>query len=212
MKVRIGKYINWVGPYQLVEKLFFWQEKYPNDTLAQRWDYQLSDRIGDWLANTWVNDFCQWVHAKRQRTVKIQIDCWDTWSADHTLSMIVVPMLKQLQDTKHGAPVVDVEDVPKNLRPTKLQFEKYKTTGDVDPKFFKRWDWVLNEMIWAHEQIINNDSDGQFYDHSEANDPNDDFTIQVSKIKVDKKGLKAHHDRINNGLRLFGKYYRALWD
>ena len=211
MKVRIGKYINWVGPYQLVEKLFFWQEKYPNDTLAQRWDYQLSDRIGDWLANTWVNDFCQWVHAKRQRTVKIQIDCWDTWSADHTLSMIVVPMLKQLQDTKHGAPVVDVEDVPKNLRPTKLQFEKYKTTGEVDPKFFKRWDWVIDEMIFAMQEIAQyRPLEDQFYDSSQM-DETADFTTQLKQMKIDIEGLNAYYDRVANGCRLFGKYFERLW-
>ena len=34
----------------------------------------------------------------------------------------------------------------------------------------------------------------------------------INKIKVDRKGLKAHHDRISNGLILFGKYYRSLWD
>ena len=70
----------------------------------------------------------------------------------------------------------------------------------------------MDEMIWAHEQLLDDDNDSQFYDHSEAHDPFDDINAQIRKIKVDRKGLKAHHDRINNGLRLFGKYYRALWD
>jgi hypothetical protein len=30
--------------------------------------------------------------------------------------------------------------------------------------------------------------------------------------KFDKKGYTKHHERISNGTRLFGKYYRALWD
>jgi hypothetical protein len=29
---------------------------------------------------------------------------------------------------------------------------------------------------------------------------------------VDRPGEEAHHKRISNGLRLFGRYYRALWD
>ena len=37
----------------------------------------------------------------------VKIDYWDTWSMDHTLSYIIVPMLKQLKATKHGAPYVD---------------------------------------------------------------------------------------------------------
>ena len=29
---------------------------------------------------------------------------------------------------------------------------------------------------------------------------------------VDREGIKAYNERINNGMRLFGKYYRGLWD
>jgi len=39
-----------------------------------------------------------------------------------------------------------------------------------------------------------------------------DIDKSIRNIKVDHKGLKAHNARIDNGLRLFGKYYRALWD
>ena len=213
MKVYIGKYLNWWGPYQLVDKLFFWHEKYPKEELAARWDYRLHDRMGDWLASTWVADFCSWIYSKRKRTEYVKIDNYDVWSMDHTLSLIVVPMLKRLKEVKHGAPLVDDEDVPKNLRSTTKSAQKVKKNPwDTDGNHFTRFDWVLDEMIWAHEQLISDDGDGQFYDHSQADDPNDDLNTQIRKIKVDRKGLKAYHDRINNGLRLFGKYYRALWD
>jgi hypothetical protein len=35
--------------------------------------------------------------------------------------------------------------------------------------------------------------------------PNDTF-------KIDHEGRKVHRARIDNGMRLFGKYYGALWD
>jgi len=213
MKVKIGKYLHWWGPYQLVEALFFWQEKYPEDKLAQRWDYRLSDKMGDWLAKTWVADACSWIYSKRTRTIKIHIDNYDTWSLDYTLSLVAVPMLKQLKAVKHGAPLVDDEDVPPKLRSTTKSAQKAKKNSwDTDGNHFRRWDWVMDEMIWAHEQIIDDDGDSKFYNHTLADNPNDDLNTQIRKIKVDRKGLKAHHDRINNGLRLFGKYYRALWD
>lgn len=213
MRVKIGKYLNWWGPYQILDALFFWQEKYPKDKLAARWDYRLKDQLGDWLAKTWVADACQWIYDKRKRTVKIHIDNFDYWSADYTLSLITVPLLKKLKDAKHGAPLVDDEDVPPTLRSTTKAAQRVKKQKwDTDGNHFKRWDWVMDEMIWAHEQIISDDGDGQFYDHSLANDPNDDINTQVRKIKVDRKGLEAYHKRIENGLRLFGKYYRALWD
>jgi len=210
MKVKIGKYLSWVGPYQLVDMLFFWHEKYPEDNIAKRWDYQLHDRLGTWLASTWVSKFCNWIYEKRQRTIKIHIDDYDVWSMDSTLSLIVVPMLKKLKEHKHGAPWVEDKDVPKELRSTSAPPKK--NSWDTDDNHFKRWDWVMDEMIWAHEQLIDDDGDSKFFDHSESDDPKDNFNTQISKIKVDRKGLKAHHDRIDNGLRLFGKYYRGLWD
>ena len=212
MKVYIGKYLNWWGPYQIMDAVFFWHEKYPNKKLAQRWDYRLHDSLGDWLAETWVADLCSWIYSKRRRTEIIKIDPYDVWGMDSTLSLIVVPMLKKLKAVKHGAPSVDLADVPKHLHPTKAQQKKFKDSGDTDPLFFKRFDWILDEMIWAHEQIISDDGDGQFYDHSLANDPKDDINKQIRKIKVDRRGLDAYHKRIDNGLRLFGKYYRNLWD
>jgi len=211
MKVYIGKYVNWIGPYQIMDAIFFWHEKYPKDKLAQRWDYRLHDRLGDWLASTWVNKFCNWIHSKQKRIEYVKLDPYDVWSVDHTLSIIAVPLLKRLKEVKHGAPHVDLADVPKHLHPTKAQQKKFKNLGDTDPKFFERFDWVLDEMIWAHEQIISDDGDGQFYDHTESRKEKD-FDKSISKIKVDRKGLDAYHKRIENGLRLFGKYYRNLWD
>ena len=211
MKVYIGKYVNWIGPYQIADKIFFWHEKYPNKKLAARWDYKLHERFGDWLASTWVNKFCNWIHSKQKRIEYVKLDPYDVWSVDHTLSIIAVPLLKKLKEVKHGAPCVDLADVPKHLHPTKAQQKKFQADGSTDDLFFKRFDWVLDEMIWAHEQIISDDGDSQFYDHTESRKETD-FNKSISKIKVDRKGLDAYHKRIENGLRLFGKYYRNLWD
>ena len=146
-----------------------------------------------------------------ERDEDIVIHNYDTWSMDHTLALIIVPMLKQLKDTKHGAPNVDSDDVPEYLKPNEEELNKYNINGATDENFFKRWDYVIDEMIWAFEQIIDDDNDSQFYDHSEC-DPNDSFEESVKKLKVDREGLESHHERINNGTRLFGKYYRSLWD
>lgn len=43
------------------------------------------------------------------------------------------------------------------------------------------WSWFIDELIWTFEQIVEDD------------EKSEDI------------------DRINNGLRLFGKYYRKLW-
>lgn len=145
---------------------------------------------------------------EQERKVRIRIDKWDTWSMDHTLALIIVPMLKQLQATKQGAPLVDDDDAPENLRSTTEAPKEHDC--DIDCNHFKRWDWVMSEMIWAMEQIVLDD-ESQFYDWSEVDD-NADFQTQVNKMKVDREGLRQYQERIQNGCRLFGKYFQALWD
>jgi len=199
MKVYMGPYKTWYGSYQLVDKLFFWIDRKgifaDDDPRYNRWDYRLSEWLGDKLSDTWVNDVCLWFNEKRTRKVRIHIDEYDTWSMDHTLSMIIHPMLEQLKAEKHGAPHVDDEDVPEELRSTAAPelTEEQKNYGHSDDNFFKRWDWVLDEMIFAHASQFN-DWEDEYYD------------------RKDFDGMRVIQDRIQNGYRLFGKYYQALWD
>ena len=187
MKVNIGPYRNWFGPYQLAEKIMFWKDKH-DDAVFE---------FGEKLSNTFIGDFLQWVDSKKKRKVKVRIDKYDTWGMDHTLALITLPMLKQMRDTKHGSPAVDDEDVPEHLR---SGVEPAAEDYDIDGKWHQRWEWVLDEMIWAFEQIINDDNDDQFFDHS------------TTPMTYDKEGHKAHNERIDRGTTLFGKYYRGLWD
>lgn len=146
-----------------------------------------------------------------ERDQDIVIHPYDTWNMDHTLALLIVPMLKQLKATKHGAPNVDCIDVPMKLQPTQLEVVRYREEGVTDKNFFRRWDYVMDEMIWAFEQIIADDDEKPFYDHSEIS-PEDSMEESVKKLKVDREGLDNHNKRIENGLKLFGKYYRSLWD
>lgn len=61
----------------------------------------------------------------------VQIDEWDTWSMDHTLSLLIVPMLKQLKDQS------GVSGYPATLNT------------------MEEWYEVLDKMIWSFEQSQN---------------------------------------------------------
>jgi len=251
MKVHIGKYTNWVGPYQIAEFLLeplTWFKPKRKNKLQQALDEQqephdeLCHKFGDWLAtrkdgsDTYLTKICQWIESKKKRKIKIQIDPWDTWSMDATLSMLILPMLKQLNVTKHGAPHVEDKDVPKELRSTSAPAKENE--WDIDENHFKRWEWVMGEMIWAFEQLNDDDKDAQFHsgeseilwqaldkDHNLIGKPEDIksgtkhegvVTYQMVKgpndtSKFDKKGHEKHHKRIQNGTMLFGKYFRSLW-
>lgn len=143
-----------------------------------------------------------------RQIIKVKIDYHDTWSMDNTLAHIVVPMLKQLNETKHGAGFVDDEDVPEcvGLRSTEAPPKEHD--WDTDDNHFKRWDYVLNEMIWAFEQKITDDWEQQYYKFE--NDPT--AMLGMKLVWKDDEGRKKHQERMSNGFRLFGKYYEGLWD
>jgi hypothetical protein len=213
MKVIIGPYKSWIGPYQIADMIFFWQDKYSDDC---KWADR-AHKFGTWLSedkhgnDSWLLKVCQWIEAKRKRQVYVRIDKYDTWSMDHTLSYIILPMLRQLKATKHGAPHVDDLDVPEPMRSTAPGArDRCEEEWDLDEHFFDRWDYVLDEMIWAFEQQ-DNDGDSQFYDHG-TKVAGETFEDSMQRIKIDHEGLKAWQARKANGFRLFGKYYEALWD
>jgi hypothetical protein len=114
---------------------------------------------------------------------------------DHTLAPIILPMLQQLKKEKHGAPWVAVTDVPRELRPSKKEVLEYSKNGSTDPKFFERWNWVLDEMIYAFDCKANKDDVYMRFD-----------------TKTERDAMEKEQERISNGFRLFGKYYESLWD
>jgi hypothetical protein len=216
VKVIIGPYKNWFGPYQLADLLCSWVKEVKDEDGNLDKPQWVRD-FGEWLAEkkdgspTLLHKFLLWVDKLRVRQVYVKIDPWDTWSMDHTLSHIIVPMLKQLKATKHGATLVDDEDVPEHLRSTSAPAKKHDY--DIDDNHFPRWDWVLDEMIWAFQQKLDNNPDDQFYTHpTEEERSGKTFQEQMEMIKIDREGLDAWQARKANGYRLFGKYYEALWD
>ena len=242
MKVYISNYRHhWISPYTVLDWVFFWTDwsKCSRWTLEQRladekrensewvdhpaWVDQWADRLEP--ISRFVNRVLDTIHP---RITYVKIDRWDTWSMDSTLAQIVLPMLKQLQATKHGAPYVDPKDVPENLHP-KRQTKRERETGHTDSTHFERWDWVLDEMIFAFEMKAKDDWVSEF--HSGEIDlqwvPVDADGNEVAKGEhkymqmkrgpndthvYDEEGAKKVQDRISNGFRLFGKYYEGLWD
>ena len=218
MKIYLSKYRNhWLSPYTILEKVFFWREI--------DYDEPIIDKLSKILNpfSVVLMKFLDFIHPPINY---VKIDRWDTWSMDHTLAQIILPMLKQLKETNHGYHLVDLEDVPEELR--SISHEEWDSQFCFDwyhDKQFEdlgsaRWDWVMNEMIWTFEQLADDDNDAQF--HSGVHDiiwkPVDGTELrQMEKgpndtAKFDVEGYNKHQERIKKGLFLFGKYYRGLWD
>ena len=205
MRVKISNY-----PNSLTSNIHtrYMNKKYgyvdwPED---QSWIGNFLEKLEDFVQTLYVpiNIFLD----KRTQKVKVHIDRWDTWSMDSTLAHIVLPMLAQLKATKQGAPGVDNADVPKELRMSKKDMTQFAKDGSADDKFFKRWDWILDEMIWAFNQKCRDDWEGDFYEYKF--DGTETFGLKL--VWEDREGSKAHQERMTNGFKLFGKYYENLWN
>jgi hypothetical protein len=149
-----------------------------------------ADKISDFVAPL----FHAWnARPWNKRKIKVKIHPSDVWSLDSTLAFIILPALKKLKDTKHGSPFVDDEDVPDNLKSTFAPPIK-KENGEVDDNHYARWDYILDQMIWSFEQV------------------NSDWEDEFHKDGFDYVGYQAHYKKMEDGMKLFGKYYFHLWD
>ena len=222
MKVYISNYRDhWLSPYTILKSVCFWEK---DDGVFYNLEDKPDHKYEKWI--NMLNPICigiqkvlDFIHPKIEY---VKIDRWDTWSMDHTLAYIILPMLKQLKDSKHGAPNVDDEDVPRELWSIyALPREEWETDGN----HFKRWDWVLGEMIFAFE-CKNDESWQDAYRSGEIDwkseacgwDENGKATMYKHvdgpnhTYKCDYDGIKVVEDRIQNGFRLFGRYFQNLWD
>jgi hypothetical protein len=148
-----------------------------------------------------------------EREIDVHIDPTDTWSMDVTLSYIIVPMLKQLKETKHSAPDTEDIDVPEHLRSTSCS-TKSEEWWESDANYFARWDWIMGEMIWAFEQYQTDWAD-QFYTGNADFRVNEDGLLVEGPnhtMQFDKESHQKHVDRMKHGRMLFAKYYECLWD
>lgn len=166
MKVYISPfYINF-DAVTIAKKIVFWNDDL--DTI-----FAVSDFIDEHFGGI-IDKIAKKLPSE---LVYVKIDKKDLWNLDETLRHVIKPALIKLREEKFGSPSVDNEDVPEFL--WNLSDDPLK-----DETVHERWDWVLNEMIYAFS----------YYD----------FTS-------DEYFSSSDAERIKNGYRLFGKYYQALW-
>jgi hypothetical protein len=223
MKIYKSGYRNhWVSPYTILKTVCFWEK---DDDVFYNHEEVPGHKYDKWI--NFLNPICgawtKFLNFVHPQINYVKIDRYDTWSMDHTLADIILPMLKQLRESKHGAPFVDDEDVPEELKSTSAPAKENE--WDTDDNHFKRWDWVLDEMIFSFKCKIDDSWQDEFrsghIDHKsvacEWNENGKATMYQMADgpnhtYKCDYDGMKVVQERITNGFRLFGKYYEGLWD
>jgi hypothetical protein len=168
-----------------------------------------------------------------EQVKRIRIDRWDTWNMSETLADIILPMLKQLRDTKHGSPggMPGFADDSNHHWP-QMCFDFYKkddkSSYDVG---HKQWEDIMDKMIWSFEQICTEDRDAQFHTGKHSiiwtkvdvlgNEVDNTYTGETY-YRMDKGPSDTHsfnveaytkyYEKIQEGLNLFGEHYMGLWD
>ncbi len=194
MKIYIGKYVSYINSYTISDKLKFFG-------LSEKKCYE----VGNWLNNTWVKPFLNWIYDKKKRVVYTKIDDYDVWNLDNTLAQVILPALKEYRKITFAIPS-NIHDTAGLPYPTETD-EEYEIA-------LKKWHETLDKMIWSFEQITS-DYEQQFYSvEGEIADPifKDGQLNWKTKPTIDFDALKHHDKKIQEGLDLFGKYYRNLWD
>jgi hypothetical protein len=125
-----------------------------------------------------------------ERDIQIEIHDYDTWSGDVTLALIAVPLIERIKERKQGAPWVDDEDVPDELKRNPNESDWL-----VDDTWFKRWDYVSDEILWGLKEVRD------YF-------PTEDLVYNPGTENTEYFEYK---NRFDNSMRLFGKYFTYLY-
>ena len=191
MKVYLGKYVYPITTYDIASKIIFWDNNEYRKKLNAILKFGLSYNQNSKKLSI-LSKFLDKYNSYQKRKVFIKIDDYDVYNLDYTLSLIIEPSLKKLLDDEWLSFKADNEDLPKELQ---ISDDEYKlisfTYLENDPRLSEIYNrleqqpkYIINKMIYAFNILNSTESD---------------------KIKEDYK------KEIDEGLRLFGKYFRNLW-
>lgn len=121
----------------------------------------------------------------------IEVESKDLWNLDTQLAKVIQPCIAAFLE-KHksggmsGHPFIYKKDLLKN---PKVKPENYSEDGAW---CHESWIAVLEKINWSFQAIKG------------------EYDEDVLDFSIDQ--YKKHEKRIQEGLNLFAKYYRSLWD
>jgi hypothetical protein len=164
----------------------------------------------------------------KERKIDIKIEQWDTYSMDHTAALIILPLLLQLKNSKQGVPSDFIQRVGGDMD-RNYYFDFIRDDDDeVFDKGCLKWEETLDKMIWSFQQLVDDSYEAKYH-HGiakidfriiEVTNPATGVVEKMykmvdenpSKHWYDYIGQQEHDKRIQEGLDLFGKHFRDLWD
>lgn len=162
-------------------------------------DWFRTTKFGDWLLDKipygWniYNKYTDFVHYTITKYQQLRYGVADSecWSLDYTFTRYMLPRLKHFK-----------------------KMTRYSHPSDVTPE---EWENILDEIIWAFEYMADEDAFLPMppcdMDMEQIFDPNRPKTLEREMMWRDYfEKLNVYQHRKEQALKLFAKYYEALWD
>lgn len=170
-------------------------------------------------------------YRNKGRKNEVEIHNYDVWSLDHSLAYIIYPALLTLKQTKKGIPADFIDNIGGEEWTAQLSFDFYRETHNwAFEQAVQRWEDTLDKMIWSFGELISDNENDYHYGKiskfkvvKTGKTMLNPITNKVEELSemidpdpnthyFDADGFVLYQDRIQEGLELFGKYYRSLWD
>jgi hypothetical protein len=199
MRVRIKKYT----PYFSTGAISIWLEEKVG--LKEK----TADSIADFLCKLGLQKTFDLINDWNQSTIaKVKIEEQDLWGLDHTLAIVIhASLLKFRELDKHGVP-------------GRITGHETFDDDENDEKYNSKmaeWNDILDKMIFSFDAIINEDKYfDEYYVVKPDLDCGKDFIESLNDPDCrgifDNDAYLKHEERVQEGIDLFAKYFRNLWD
>lgn len=170
-----------------------------NSPIVEETEYHRTTKLGDWILDTFpygwriyhtVGRFRNWTITKYQQ-LRYGVADSECWSLDYTFTRYMLPRLKHFRNMK-----------------------RYSYPSDITPE---EWERILDEIIWAFDYMANEDT----YIIMPHFDSDIEKIFDINRPKTLEREIewrnyfdkmKSLQHRKVEALKLFSKYYEALWD
>jgi len=137
----------------------------------------------------------------------------------YILGEVILKWLKKFRETpKYGFPgfLLEYNSTEKEYATGQLAFDFYKES-DVHGEFHHdEWMKIIDKMIWSFEEAVHSTNGECYYDvigqvDSEQNAHPLTLKWKVAPV-INRYKMIEYYEKIQEGLDLFAKYFRELWD
>ena len=137
----------------------------------------------------------------------------------YVLGEIILRWLKKFRESpKHGYPsfLLEYDSERKEYANRQLAFDFYKNSDLRGENYHDEWMKIIDKMIWSFDEVVHSTNRECYYDaigqiDTEQNEHPLTLKWKVAPV-INRYKMSEYFERIQEGLDLFSKHFRDLWD